>query len=362
MHYRMRTAAFAMAFAVIGIHLAVKGAAPLVWGLLALQFLIYPHLVFWRAQRSPDSQRAELNNLVLDSFLLGLWVAALQFPLWISFSLFISSSLNNAIGRGGKGIVLALLAFASGTLIYIALLGWHVAADTGWLSTLLCMVGLSVYLLASGNITYFRSQKLREAREQLRLGKQALKQQLQEIHALQNQLREQANLDPLTGLYNRRYLDITLARELARCEREGQSMSLMLIDIDHFKQVNDTFGHQAGDEVLKKLAVMLSDQARNADVVCRYGGEEFLLLLPNMSADKALARAEHWRTAFAGTTVLFHEFQLQVTLSIGIATYPEHGASQEVLVRCADHALYQAKTQGRNRVVLFGTASADIAA
>jgi len=353
MHYRMRTAAFACAFAVIGIHLAGKNTAALLWGLLALQFLVYPHLMFWRARRSSDPKRAELNNLVLDSFLLGLWVAALQFPQWISFSLFISTSINNAISRGVKGIGLSLLAFFSGALIYVALIGFEVAPDTGWLSTLLCMTGLSAYLLASGNITYFRSQKLREARELLRLGKQELKKQLHEIHALQIQLREQANLDPLTGLYNRRYLDSSLERELARCAREGQQLSLMLIDLDHFKQVNDTYGHQAGDEVLKSLALMLSDQARSADVVCRFGGEEFLLVLPNMSAPSAMARAEQWRTAFAATSIEFHEFPLQVTLSVGIATFPGHGRSQDELIRSADRALYQAKTQGRNQVVLF---------
>ena len=95
--------------------------------------------------------------------------------------------------------------------------------------------------------------------------------------------------------------------------------------------------------------------ARAADVVCRFGGEEFLLLLPNMPPDIAWVRAEQWRSAFAATTVLFEEFRLQVTLSIGIASYPEHGKSAEELIRCADRALYRAKSEGRNRVVLFGT-------
>jgi diguanylate cyclase (GGDEF)-like protein len=288
-------------------------------------------------------------------------VAALQFPLWISFALFISSSLNSAVSRGVKGIVLALLAFSAGALSSVALFGLHVAPNTGWPATWLCMIGLSAYLLATGNIAYARSQKLRDAREQLRLGEQArhaanevLQQQLDEIHALQTQLSEQANRDPLTGLYNRRYLDTTLARELARCEREGQHLSLMLIDIDHFKQVNDRYGHPAGDEVLKKLAALLNEQARAADVACRYGGEEFLLVLPNMPQDIARVRAEQWREAFVATTVLFDTFQIQATLSIGIATYPDHGSSPEELIRSADQALYRAKSEGRNRVILSG--------
>ena len=359
-NYRMRTASFAMSFAFIGAHLAGKDYSPLVWSLLALQFLIYPHLVYWRARRAPDSKKTEQNNLVLDSLLFGLWVAALQFPLWIAFTLFISSSINSAISQGARGILLALVAFSSGVLISIAHFGLHVSAQTGWVSTLLCVIGLTVYLLVIGGIAYGNEQRRRTTREQLRRGEKALlsangelQQQLSEIHALQAQLREQASRDPLTGLYNRRYLDATLGRELARCERERQNLSLILIDIDYFKQINDRYGHQAGDEVIKKVASMLNQQARAADVACRYGGEEFLLLLPNMPRAIALERAEQWRSAVAETTVLFQEFCLQATVSVGIAIYPDHGQSPEELIRCADVALYRAKSEGRNRVVLF---------
>lgn len=161
----------------------------------------------------------------------------------------------------------------------------------------------------------------------------------------------------MTGLYNRRYLDTTLARELARCERDGQPLSLMLIDIDHFKLVNDRHGHPAGDAVLKMLAAMLNEQARSGDVACRYGGEEFLLVLPNMPQDIALVRAEQWRADFAVATVLFDSLPLQATLSVGVATYPYHGNSPEELILCADRALYRAKSEGRNRVVLFAAES-----
>ena len=360
-HYRMRVASFAMCFAFIGGHMAGRDYALMSWGLLALQFLVYPHLVYWRARRAADSLQAELNNLLLDSLLLGAWVAALQFPLWITFTLFISSSLNQTINRGGKGTLLALLAFFGGALISVFLFGFRLSPDTAWPITLLGLIGLSLYLLATGNIAYASNQKLRDTREQLRQGEQALQaandalvQKLDEIHTLQAQLKEQANRDPLTGLYNRRYLDSTLERELARCKREGQPLSLLLLDIDHFKQVNDTYGHQAGDEVLRSLAAMLGQQARAGDVACRFGGEEFLMLLPGMPPAIALARAEQWRAAFAATTTAFGEFRIQATLSIGIAAYPGHGTSPEELIRCADHALYRAKAEGRNRVVAFG--------
>ena len=357
-NYALRAVSFALVFAIIGIHLWGKNNSPTVWGLMALQFLVYPHLVFWRARRAPDSQQAEVNNLVLDTFLIGMWVAALQFPLWLTFTLWMATSLNITISRGTKGMVLAVLAFSSGVLISIALFGLHVSPDTGWPVTLLCMIGVAVYLLAVGIAAYGRNQQLRKTREQLRLGEQTLNQQITEIQELQIQLSEQAIHDPLTGLFNRRYLDTTMARELARCEREGQLLILMMIDIDHFKKVNDTYGHQMGDEVLKKLAAMLIEQVRTTDVACRYGGEEFLLLLPNMSLGKALLRAEQWRSAFSATTVLLGEVLIQTTLSIGIATYPDNGKSAEELISCADLAMYRAKTEGRNRVVLFGTDTA----
>ena len=364
MNHRHRAGSFALLFAAVGAHLMSQGYGPLAWGLNALLFLLYPHLVYWRARRAPDGMRAELNNLVIDSLLLGICAAALAFPLWITYTLFISTTINLTAYRGRQGFAQAVAAIACGALIAIAIGGLRWSPDTDWPTTLLSLVGLTLYLLIVANIAYLRNSKLREARQQLRLGEQtlhaankSLQQQLDEIHALQAQLSDQANRDPLTGLYNRRYLDTTLIRELARCAREGQPLSLMLIDVDHFKLVNDRHGHPAGDAVLKMLGAMLNGQARAGDVACRYGGEEFLLVLPNMPPDIARLRAEQWRADFATATVLFESLPLQATLSIGVASYPEHGSSPEALIRCADLALYQAKSEGRNRVVLFAAKS-----
>ena len=341
-----RSGSFALLFAAIGSHLLSQDVGPLAWSLLALQFLVYPHLVYWRALRSRDGMRTELNNMVIDSVLLGAWAAALQFPLWISYAILICTTINLTVYRGRQGFVSAIVAIACGALATIAVLGLKFSPHTDWPSTALTMVCLSLYLLIVANVAFTRNLRLSEARNQLH-------QQLEKIHALQSQLSEQANRDPLTGLYNRRYLDSTLLRELARCERDAEPLSLMLIDIDHFKQVNDTYGHLAGDEVLKNLATLLNEQARSADVVCRFGGEEFLLVLPNMPPAVARARADQWRTAFAARPIVVDTIPIQATLSIGIASYPEHGTSPQTLIRCADQALYRAKSQGRNRVVSF---------
>lgn len=180
-----------------------------------------------------------------------------------------------------------------------------------------------------------------------------LKQRLDDIHKLQAQLREQVMRDPLTGMYNRRFLDDALPVEISRALRERSPLALMMVDIDHFKRVNDTHGHQTGDEVLKMLADILRGEARRSDVACRYGGEEFVLLLPKMSLDAARARAERWREMFAATEVPVDQGALKCTISVGIAVFPEHGGSAEELLRNGDRALYLAKALGRNRVVVY---------
>ncbi len=165
-------------------------------------------------------------------------------------------------------------------------------------------------------------------------------------------LREQSIRDPLTNLFNRRFLDESLDRELARARRDGVPLAVLMIDIDHFKRLNDTHGHPAGDEVIRRLGKLLRSGARGGDLPCRYGGEEFLLVLPNITAATAAERAEQWRAAFAGECVRVGERVIQSTISIGVAIFPWHGDCRETLIRAADDALYAAKRAGRNRVVV----------
>jgi len=174
----------------------------------------------------------------------------------------------------------------------------------------------------------------------------------EELRALQAQLREEAIHDPLTGLYNRRFLEETLKRELARAEREGMPLSILLGDIDYFKQLNDTYGHQAGDEMLRALGDLLRGHIRNSDIPCRYGGEEFLVIMPDMPLQAAQERAEQMRNAFADLRVAYGGGQLGSTVSIGVSVYQGHGMTADELIGTADQALYEAKQAGRNRVCL----------
>ncbi|WUR15983.1 diguanylate cyclase [[Empedobacter] haloabium] len=167
-------------------------------------------------------------------------------------------------------------------------------------------------------------------------------------------LRLQSVIDPLTQLYNRRYLDETLKRELSRAERRGMPMAVLMIDLDHFKRVNDTFGHEGGDLLLRSVATILKQSVRAGDVPCRYGGEELVVLMPDCSLDKAAERAEAIRAAIAGLHLQFNAQVLTATASLGVAAYPDSGIGAEMLVQEADAALYAAKRDGRNRVVVAG--------
>jgi len=199
----------------------------------------------------------------------------------------------------------------------------------------------------------------RVAEDRLRIANEDLRRQLEEIEHLQVALQEQAIRDSLTGCFNRRYLDETLERELWRARREGYPLALVILDLDHFKQINDTYGHQAGDEALRELARSLQADIRHEDVLCRYGGEEFVILMPRMPLAVAAERAERWRTTIAEIRVRFGNFTLAFTTSLGVAAYPEHGKMPDELTQAADLALYIAKHEGRNRVVVYSPPARD---
>ena len=170
---------------------------------------------------------------------------------------------------------------------------------------------------------------------------------------LRETLRQQSVRDPLTGLYNRRFLEETLDRELSRLERKNLPLSLIMIDVDNFKNFNDTFGHEAGDAVLRDLGGVLQRYVRGSDIACRYGGEEFTVILPEADIDIGRQRAEMLREAVRELRLLHDGKSLgAVTLSLGVACFPEHGRRREHLLQAADMALYEAKDRGRNCVVV----------
>ncbi|MBC7500176.1 MAG: diguanylate cyclase [Herminiimonas sp.] len=185
-----------------------------------------------------------------------------------------------------------------------------------------------------------------------------LRQQLSEIEVMQVLLKEQAIRDALTGLYNRRFLEETLLRELSHAARVQGTLSLVIIDIDYFKHINDRHGHLAGDQVLHAMGNLLQLRSRGGDAACRFGGEEFVVVLPGASLETAWQRAEEWRQEFMALRVAFGDIHISATFSAGVATYPTHGHNLSLLMNAADVALYAAKSAGRNQVIVAQDAGA----
>lgn len=193
----------------------------------------------------------------------------------------------------------------------------------------------------------------KEAEAKLLNAYSQLEGQLKEIQELQHSLYEQAIRDELTGLYNRHFLRETLGRELARAERENYPVCFAFIDIDRFKSINDKHGHAVGDNVLRRFASELLKQIRTGDIIYRYGGEEFLVVLPNTKIGVAAQIAERWRVTIQETSILENGMEIKATISCGISEFPTNGSTEEEMLEKADKALYAAKNRGRNQVVLW---------
>jgi len=178
---------------------------------------------------------------------------------------------------------------------------------------------------------------------------------IQNAHYVER-VKQLAYLDGLTGIFNRRFFELRIAEEVERARRYGSGLAVVMADIDHFKKLNDEFGHLLGDEVLRQVSSLFHQNLRKIDVVCRYGGEELALLLTQTNAQQAMAVAEKLRKVVERWQ--FPGVPRTVTISAGIAVFPEHGTSRDELVRAADGALYAAKQAGRNQIALHGRAQA----
>jgi diguanylate cyclase (GGDEF)-like protein len=187
--------------------------------------------------------------------------------------------------------------------------------------------------------------RLRQGREELASINETLRQKNVELHEI-------SITDSLTRLYNRKHLMETLDREVTRSERYSHPFSLLIIDIDHFKKYNDTYGHLAGDEVLRRLASVFKETIRSSDYAARYGGEEFIIILPEISPEQGVEAAERIRRKVAEQRFEGDGEAIEVTISVGVASYPENGEDAETVIRNADEALYEAKKLGRNQVTL----------
>lgn len=263
-----------------------------------------------------------------------------------------------------NGIVVSTIASSLAVLVLILAEKAGMLPRPDYSVSLLHWFFLTITFVIVGGIVYFSDhitlQAFKHAKEELRERQRAesdlktaneeLQKRVLEVERLQVELREQALHDPLTELYNRRYLDETLPREILSARRNNGCLSIIVADIDHFKTINDTYGHHVGDLLLVEIAQLLKREVRGSDIACRYGGEEFVLILLGATVDFAEKRAEELRQECAQLSVQHERKKLGITMSFGMATYPVHGEQGEEIIMKADHALYDAKRMGRNQV------------
>ena len=270
----------------------------------------------------------------------GPWISLLADPsilrgdlvplAYVTLTLLLSSMLLPT------GVTVALAAAQFGALAVLAML-LPATPPLNWPSLLALVFFAALLSLLSSVVAKHDMQEIDEQAHRLSLSAE--------------QMREQSIRDHLTGLCNRRYLEETLGREIERAAHDGAPLGIVVLDVDNFKHINDAGGHSAGDEVLRELGGMLSEGVRRADVACRYGGDEFVLVLPAASLGVATHRAEELRLRAREMAVAFDGRPLEpVAISLGVAVFPDHGADGASVLGAADEALYRAKMAGRDRV------------
>ncbi|WP_077047618.1 diguanylate cyclase [Pseudomonas sp. KK4] len=307
--------------------------APWVWGLMLFNGLLWPHLAYQWARRSPTPYHAEHRNLMVDAFMGGFWVAAMHFNPLPSATTVSMMAMNNVAIGGLRfllvGTVAQVLGLGVGWLIFRPLF----IPDTSQLQLYACLPLMCFYPLALGLICFRQAH--------------TLGQQKRELLAL-------SRTDSLTGLLNHGAWKDRLEVEFQRClHQQPQGGAIALIDIDHFKSINDTYGHVAGDIVLRQLSKMLKQNLRATDVTGRYGGDEFCVILPDMPLSSAAAAMEALRERFS-TLGYEQSPALKVSLSIGLAAFNPGHTEATLWLNDADQALYEAKSSGRNRVICCG--------
>ena len=300
-----------------------------VWGLMLINGLIWPHLAFQWARRAKVPYHAEHRNLLIDAFLGGFWVAAMQFNPLPSATTISMMAMNNVAIGGVRFLLAGTAAQILGVCVGLVVFAPAFMPQTSPLQLYACLPLLMLYPLALGWICF---------RQAYTLG----------LH--KRELLALSRTDSLTGLLNHGAWKDQLEIAFQRCKRQQQGAAIALIDIDHFKAINDTYGHVAGDIVLRQLSKMLKQNLRVTDIAGRYGGDEFCVILPELPLFNAAQAMEALRERFA-TLGYEQNPALKVSLSIGLAAYEPAHADATRWLNDADQALYEAKAGGRNRVI-----------
>ncbi|HZP91947.1 MAG TPA: diguanylate cyclase [Burkholderiales bacterium] len=314
--------------------LVQHGAPRWAWGLLATNAFVWPHVAYHWARRCKSPYLGEHRNLLIDAASGGFWVVAMGFNLLPSVLILTMLSMDNVAVGGIRQFLRGLIAHLAGALLAWPLFGLTFEPASNLFVIAACIPFLLTYPLLIGVITFRLASQLTEQKREL----EALSQR-----------------DALSGLCSRGYWERRLAEEFSRYRRHRRPVTLLLADLDHFKVINDTHGHVFGDEAIRHVGRLLREQMRQDDIIGRYGGEEFGVILPETSAAEAQQAAERIRRALAAAPIT-SDPEVRLTASFGIACLSHRVSDHHRWLEQADRALYQAKNDGRNCIRVFSEA------
>jgi diguanylate cyclase len=326
--YKSRTLGLTLGFICVSVAVYPLHRPAWVWALMIVNAFIWPHLAYQWSRHTKNSLRAEHRNLLLDSFCGGFWVGAMQFNPLPSVTTLSMMTMNNVALGGPRFMLAGWVAQALGIAASMLVFTPAITTLTSEAQLYACLPILMLYPLALGWICYRQAITLaRHKRELLALSR----------------------TDSLSGLLNHGAWKDHLEIEFQRCRRDQQGAAIALIDIDHFKTINDTYGHVTGDIVLRQLSKVLRQNLRATDLAGRYGGDEFCVILPDMPLNHATEVMDALRARF-NSLAYAQDPTLRASLSIGLAPYQPAHADATHWLNDADQALYEAKSSGRNRV------------
>lgn len=327
--YAPRTLGVSIGFFTVAVSLYQVSAPHWLWPLVLLNAFVWPHVAYQIAKRSSYPYKAEWRNLLTDSLMGGFWVGAMGFSVLPSVTVLAMMAMHNIAAGGTRLMVQGFLAQFLGAIIALLALSPVINIDNNTAQIYACLPVLVIYPIFIGWMSHQLALRLWEHR---------------------NILSELSRTDSLTGLINHGSWKDLLEAEFIKSRKQEHPCSIALIDIDHFKSINDTYGHIMGDTVLKNISEALSENLRDTDLAGRYGGDEFCIILPSTSAEQASEILERLRSVVKeNTDALLPD--LNISLSIGIAAYQPDITDAAMWLHAADKALYMAKASGRNRVV-----------
>lgn len=328
--YWPRIIGLAIATLAVSVSLMDTHSPTWVWGLLFSFGFLWPHVANYWAKKSPDPFHTEKINLFIDAFFMGFWVPVISFNFIPSVAILGMHLLSIISVLGFRMTVLGFVVECLGIAIGSAIVGVNIQFESDFLSILISLPIITLYPLLVGNMSYQLSHKLT-----------AKKAQLEQL----------SRTDVLTGLNNRMYLEEQLEQLFKQNKREKSKACFIFIDVDHFKAINDQFGHLAGDEVLQKIAKLIKQNVREVDICGRYGGEEFCILMPNALLEEAEIISERIRINIE-RSILHQEYNITGSVSLGVAETSDDMVDYSDWLALADKAQYKAKEQGRNRTVV----------